>query len=201
MPPTKSKISDHFEPQFINVTNSVFLDRNARTSVRSQVMKEYHRRRIQNQDGGLVNIPEPARPMAPPTAKEQTQKFRLDKKRAFQAWVPVVLEEFGAENTKSILESRSKVKKPLKIFAHKVRDSSQMPTGTTIPSNPAISEINRKAHAEEQFIVLHRLLNSLNLITANSIGKSPASESMDPFDSLSLLLDSRTQILLHHYCK
>ena len=74
--------------EFINVTDTIDLDKSSKTKVRVQVMKDYHRRRIhridENGNETLDLRPEP--PIL--SAKALTQKFRLGDERILRPWKP-----------------------------------------------------------------------------------------------------------------
>ncbi|KAE8443125.1 hypothetical protein EG329_002369 [Mollisiaceae sp. DMI_Dod_QoI] len=204
----KSKTADDFEPHFINVTNSVFLDSNARTSVRSQVMREYHRRRTQKKDGTNFIDHSTTRPWVSLNAKSQTQKFRLDGKKAFQAWAPVIS---NGPEVAEITGDRHDNSKGRKVSQEKLRNKikdtlpSRQPTFEILPTDrspPGIMKVGAVSELdsiETRLEELQGLLEGLSLPTINPITQPPSSGLLDPFDSMSLVLDSRTQLLLHHY--
>lgn len=203
MPPTKPKKYDTFEPQFINVTNSIFLDSKARTSVRSQVMREYHRRRTQKIHNPVVESQQLARQQVPLTAKEQSQKFRLSGKKTFQAWVTETPDALALSKTTNFrhcdasVNGRKKMQKPS-------RRAKSIPEAFPLGSSnlgKIILEAPYEEDLQQQIEILQELLGNLNLTVSIPINNQPAASLMDPFDSMSLLLDVRTQTLLHHYCK
>ncbi|KUJ13964.1 uncharacterized protein LY89DRAFT_151350 [Mollisia scopiformis] len=189
MPPTKTKNSDKFESQFINVTNSVFLDSKARTSVRSQVMREYHRRRTQKHDDPGSHNNHGDGSQVPLSAKEQTQRYRLDGKKTFKAWLPVTLGDYRMSSDK---EGTRKTEKSARE-THSIRKANLLSNET----NNALPSVSNEEDLPKKFKELQDLLARLSLAT--SVTRAPAIAAIDPFDSVSLLLDSRTQLLLHHY--
>ena len=80
--------SDEFQPQFINLTNSITLDSSSRTKVRMQVMKEYHRKRAKRGLEEDLEIPVVIHPKPVLSAKSHTHKFRLGQENDMKPWLP-----------------------------------------------------------------------------------------------------------------
>jgi len=66
--------TDHQELQFLNVTGSAELDEVARTTIRAQSLRDYHRKRR-----ARIHLrPGPCKPQSGQGTKSQVQRFRLD---------------------------------------------------------------------------------------------------------------------------
>ncbi len=176
------------EAQFINVTDTASLDKTLRTQVRVQAMRDYHRRRVQ----GVNENELPARKAArePPSAKSQTQKFRLGKEKVLGPWVPVKLamarrvaiksEQQPTVQTRGSDTRRDLITAP-DVYHDKIY-TTEVPTqqDDTIPSEFELFDFTLKT---------------------TTIYDSPGTGRLDPFSAMSLLITPRTQLLLHHYCK
>jgi len=185
--------------QFINVTNSTALDESARTTVRAQVMRDYHRRRVQkttqNEHSTLGSTPKP------PSAKAQTHKFRFGKEKGLRPWVPVKGSPKKRRKTSEGQQNRLDLKKPGQPSNTSVSTyRSQLPpilahSNQTLAS-ASFQESKPIAASADQW------LSSLAFaIQTSTLFRAPGSGFLDPFAATSLLITPRTQVLIHHYCK
>jgi hypothetical protein len=200
-PSSKEKNEDpnFITPQFINVTNSAALDESARTKVRVQVMRDYHRRRVQRTNQNENTIQTPA--LKPPSAKGQTHKFRFGKDKGLRPWVPVKSppgkrrpatrgrgKALDAEKSHEISKAASSISRGQFLLDSRpsAQESIFMPfTGIELATSPA-----------------DKWLSSLGFaIQTSNLYHAPGTGYLDPFAATSLLITPRTQVLIHHYCK
>lgn len=195
----KNEDPNFITPQFINVTNSAALDESARTKVRVQVMRDYHRRRVQRTNQNENTIQTPA--LKPPSAKGQTHKFRFVKDKGLRPWVPVKGppgkrrhatrgrgKAWDAEKSHEISNAASSISRGQFLLDSRpsAQESTFMPfTGIELATSPA-----------------DKWLSSLDLaIQTSNLYHAPGTGYLDPFAATSLLITPRTHVLIHHYCK
>lgn len=167
------------------------LDESSKTKVRVQVMKDYHRRRIQKFDENGVETLD-HRPEPPPiSAKSQTQKFRLGYERVLRPWKPRKSER---KKDKVRTSSEEERKLPSKELPYRVQDDVDTShAGLVSKEDESSTSIHQATEA---------WLSSLEYYVQNStLPSSPSNGMLDPFAAMSLLITPRTQRLLHHYCK
>jgi hypothetical protein len=172
--------SPHHEsiiPEFINVTDTVSLDKSSKTKVRIQVMKDYHRRRVQEiGENRHVTLDQRSEPPAI-SAKAQTQKFRLGQERILRPWTP---KKGGKKKRQDKTPPREK---SIDGDFFEQRDGKY---GLNEPISRATQEWISSLEYYLESLMLHQ---------------SPSSGMLDLFGAMSLLITPRTQRLLHHYCK
>lgn len=190
--------------EFINVTQSVDLDKSSKTRVRVQVMKDYHRRRTQKVDEhGNETLDHRS---GPPrlSAKAQTQKFRLGQEKILRPWKPKKRER-KKDRIETTLdwEEKTAIQNP----------SSESPGSGFYNEASYLGQdtidwsfIHPQNIDNESSDFLHRArnprLSSLKLYPQSSTLHLPPSNGMlDPFLAMSLPITPRIQRLLHHYCK
>jgi hypothetical protein len=192
--------------EFINVTDTVDLDKSSKTKVRVQVMKDYHRRRIQKIDESgnetLDQRPEP--PVL--SAKAQTQKFRLGDERILRPWKP---KKGGHKKNKDKTMTDDENQFPTR------NPKSRSPTSQNV--TPEEGSYLSEDIIDRSFIEPHDtknessdsthqtteewLSNLQHYVQSSMLHLSPSSGMHDPFAAMSLLITPRIQRLLHHYCK
>lgn len=195
----KAEIPTFTIPQFINVTNSTALDESARTQVRAQVMRDYHRRRIQKatHPNNIIQDPVPKEP----SAKGQTHKFRFGKEKGLRPWVPV-----KGPPGKRRQAGRGRGKVSISEASDEFSNTSssmnngRLPPDSTAPDQQlsfmSSSETGPVTGSADQW------LSSLDFAVQTSVlYHSPGAGFLDPFATTSLLITPRTQVLIHHYCK
>jgi len=195
----KSEDPNFIPPQFINVTNSAALDESARTKVRVQVMRDYHRRRVQkiNQNESTIQAPE----LKPPSGKGQTHKFRFGKDKGLRPWVPV-----KGPHGKRRHAPRGRGKTLDAEKSHETLNAgSSINRGQFLLDSPSPAQASTFmpfAGIELATLPADNWLSSLDFaIQTSSLYHSPGTGYLDPFAATSLLITPRTQVLIHHYCK
>lgn len=204
--PTKSAPSGNIIPQFINYTDSVSLDESARTRVRVQVMRDYHRRRAQREEGREEALIANTRDRKPPSAKSQIQKFRLGHEKVLRPWVPVKTPASKRMNGSTAGERASK--KAVRATQNQPSQNVQSPWPENEkginPESPS-AMVGGTAQGQDGQATqepLDQWLSLLKLALQSSVlHNSLDSGSLDPFSTTALLITPRTQLLLHHYCK
>jgi hypothetical protein len=195
----KSEDPNFITPQFINVTNSAALDESARTKVRVQVMRDYHRRRVQkiNLNESSIQAPE----LKPPSGKGQTHKFRFGKDKGLRPWVPVKgphgKRRYAPRGRGKTLEAEKSIE--ISNAGSSInRDQFLLDS----PSPAQKSTFMLFAGIELATPPADKWLPSLDFaIQTSSLYHSPGIGYLDPFAATSLLITPRTQVLIHHYCK
>jgi hypothetical protein len=186
-------------PQFINVTNSTALDESARTQVRAQVMRDYHRRRVQKAIQSENKAQDSA--LMPPSAIGQTHKFRFGKEQGLRPWVPVKgppgkRKHAGRGRRKASNSDRSLEVPGIPPSANKGRISSN----STLPDQEDTTMSSDGTGPVP--LSADKWLSSLDFAIQTSIlYHSPGTGLLDPFAATSLLITPRTQLLIHHYCR
>lgn len=175
------------EAQFINVTNSISLDKVSRTQVRVQAMRDYHRRRVQGVDENELPAKKAAR--EPPSVKSQTQKFRLGKEKILRPWVPVKL----------VVGKRTSIKREQKDPTLKQGSNSGSNISGTAPD--VDKSYTTEAIPKQGGIFPPEFELFDFTLKTTTIYDLPGAGRLDPFGAMSLLITPRTQLLLHHYCK
>jgi len=190
-------------PEFINVTDTASLDKPSKTKVRIQVMKDYHRRRIQDiDDKRHARLRQTLEPRAI-SAKAQTQKFRLGEERILRPWTPKRGgKKRGLDNAKpagkmkALREQGSSVISGSQVSSPE--DASHRHADRTL-SEPRLKEYGLNEPVSQ---ATQEWISSLEFYMESSIlYRSPSSGMLDPFGAMSLLITPRTQRLLHHYCQ
>jgi hypothetical protein len=212
--PTKARDSGHLKPEFINITNSFSLNSNSRTSVRAQVMRDYHRRRLERLKGDESTTSSTRNVRMPLTAKEQTSKFRISRPGNQHSWVrgtPLVRK--GAPIKKRDVRHNN-VDNDEKFRGWNLSRAFQI----SRPNNRSILDSHdsrlhststgwygsefAETTSEVEYRNVERLLSSVEVsLQLSSIYNSVAPGVLDPFSSMSLPISPRTQLLMHHYCK
>jgi hypothetical protein len=212
--PTKAKDRDHLKPEFINITNSFSLNRDSRTSVRAQVMRDYHRRRLQRLSGNESATSSTRNIRIPLTAKEQTSKFRISRPGNQHSWVrgtslvrklaPTKKRDVGhnnVANNENFLGRNSS--HAFQISRHNspfILDSPRSRLHSTSTGWHGSEFAQTTSEVESRNV--DRLLSSIEVsLQLSSIYNSVAPGVLDPFSSISLPISPRTQLLMHHYCK
>jgi hypothetical protein len=192
--------SENASPQFINSTNSVSLNKSARTQIRAQVMRDYHRRRLQAAENEQGQSKDAQSHEQPPSARSQVLKFRLGKEKVLRPWVPVKAARINKTSSPGgkDKESRKAVPNPrfkpvsFNSVMHNEVNGVQWMSHENAASEGNISTLEP----------LDRWLSVLDLaLRSSALGNSPSSGALDPFSTTALLITPRTQLLLHHYCK
>ncbi len=194
----KSKDPSFIAPQFINVTNSAALDESARTQVRVQVMRDYHRRRVLRTNQNEYMIQAPA--LKPPSAKSQTHKFRFGEK-GLHPWVPV---KGPPGKRRHATRGRGKTLDAEKSHEISNAASSINRGQLLLDSPPSAQEYTFMPFSgvEPTRAPADKWLSSLAFtIQTSSLYHAPGTGYLDPFATTSLLITPRTQALIHHYCK
>lgn len=202
----------NISPHFINITETVSLDKSARQQVRVQVMRDYHRRRMQDESKEKNVLLSARREGKPLSVKSQTLKFRLGQgsKNVLRPWMPV---------KKTPLAKRAGASQKIVLVREKMPPMSKAQSveqpALTMNCVPWPND-DGEAHTELTFsrdtiddredILSEELqenwFSALDLtIKSSALYNSPGSETMDPFSSTSLVITPRRQLLLHHYCK
>lgn len=200
----KDRKDGNFNVQFINITDSLSMDKSSRTKVRVQVMREYHRKRLSNEkERFAAHMPEKPKPL---TAKSQTQKFRLGQEKDMKPWVPVKMQTRKRQDPKEV-KKRRKVSHDMwmEIDSSDIHGAEELPGGSLEQKGIYVS-LNEGYQLPwssfGDFDTTEALLPRLNFAIQNaSLNQSSASNSLDPFSAMSLPITPRTQLLLHHYCK
>jgi len=105
------------------------MDSSTRTKVRMQVMKNYHKKRLE--EAGNVSAPVvDAHPKPALSAKSQTHKFRLGEERILRPWKPV----------KARLKKGKKSAIPQANPLDNIEVQYYVGGGLTLFSNPNISQ-------------------------------------------------------------
>lgn len=202
----KSIPSRNIIPQFINYTDSVSLDESARTQVRVQVMRDYHRRRAQRGEGKEEVLVSDTRNREPPTAKSQTQKFRLGHEKVLRPWVPVRTPASKRMNDSTAAERVSK--KAVRATRKQPPQNAQSGWLENEKGNkpqPALVMVDGTTQVQDGQATQEPLDQWLSLLKlalqSSALRSSPDSGSLDPFSTTALLITPRTQLLLHNYCK
>lgn len=211
--PAQSKASDHIAPEFINITNSFSLNSNSRSSVRAQVMRDYHRRRIQKRNGQRSTSPTSTSIPASLSAKDQTHKFRIDGGSKERQWGrgghPVrKLAPRTAEIAQHDMASNKSFKGKSRLDdidislqkSHPVADDPSYYLFSKPSSISLGGEPGETIH-EIQFGQVEHLFSMNTSSELPILYNSVAPGSLDPFSAMSLVITPRTQLLLHHYCK
>ncbi|KAM3080748.1 hypothetical protein ACMFMG_005678 [Clarireedia jacksonii] len=176
------------DSKFINITDPVPFDKETRTKVRVEVMRDYHRKRIQkggssatvggNDDG--VKKHESVDP------KSRMTKFRLDSEKSLTPWKPL---------TKRRKRKRGGDEEVVRLdvcFGVEAEEEGRLATQGG----------NRHIRSSERSDVWMGVedLNAAALQHWDpSILYSPSSSTVDPFASTSVLITPRIQVLLYHY--
>ena len=186
-------------PQFINVTNSTALDESARTQVRAQVMRDYHRRRVQKATQSENTIQDVA--PKPPPAKGQTHKFRFGKEKGLRPWVPVKgppgKRRPGGRGRGKALTSEGSYENS--STSSTINKGQSLPDANTPDQKLASMSFGGTGLVTES---ADKWLSSLDFAIQTSIlYHSPGTGLLDPFATTSLLITPRTQVLINHYCK
>lgn len=202
LPVQKSTQDGFLSPEFINVTDTVSLDKSSKTKVRIQVMKDYHRRKVQeieeNKHETLDQRSEPPQL----SAKAQTKKFRLGDERVLRPWEPKKGPSKKnkitrtAEGKKKILGTRSSPRSE-EVTSNKILFLGKETIDTSFlePQDEENESTDSIHKATEDW------LTSLEYYLQTSmLHYSPSGGALDPFAAMSLLITPRTQHLLHHYC-
>jgi hypothetical protein len=201
----KSNNPGHITPEFINITNSFLLNSNSRSSVRAQVMRDYHRRRIQKRSGQRSTSPTSSSIPISLSAKDQTHRFRFDGHSRRHSWnrranrtrklAPRTERNVQYDETKNEGLLKRKLVDDIHISFFK---SSSAVDG---PGLPLGDKPGQTIH-EIQFRTVEQLLSSIKVsLEVSSLYHSVAPGVLEPFSAVSLLITPRTQLLLHHYCK
>ena len=210
---TSTRGESCIQPQFINFTDSTSLDKSTRTKVRVQVMRDYHRRRqiqLEGKQSGRVS-PRPG-------IKGQTHKFRLGLEKSLRPWIPVKakkqirrqsqIEDASRKNTAKANSSSSlgKLQNPrVESFQTEISPATRSEYTDAIEcaeSGLDVQSWTEPSSSEFYTATVFQWMSSLNLtLESAALYSSPSSGSIDPFSAMSLLITSRTQLLLHHYCK
>ncbi|TVY62891.1 hypothetical protein LSUE1_G009195 [Lachnellula suecica] len=190
-------------PEFINVTDTTSLDKTSKTKVRVQVMKDYHRRRVQETDGNKPVALK--RRLEPPqlSARAQTQKFRLGDERILRPWKP----KKGQKKDKSPPAGKKAsvgIKPSFRLSKRNLVTSRQVPFSS--PNSLDLSFVAIQGSENESTNYVHHAteqwLASLQYHVQSSILHfSPSDGMLDPFMAMSLLITPRTQQFLYHYCQ
>lgn len=195
--PAKPAPADRITPQFINITNSFSLSSNSRASVRAQVMRDYHRRRMQKRDGRRSTSPMLNDGPVLLSAKDQTHKFRFDGSKKQHSLGS------GARRIRKLAPKTAKIVRPHDegLLINTEPDDGQVllrnGNEVQIENEDAVEE---GAH-ETLFDKVERLLSSMKIsLRLPSLYDPVAPGVLDPFSAMSLLITPRTQLLLHHYC-
>jgi hypothetical protein len=213
-PPLKEsnlKYNARLVPHFINISDTISLDDTSKKAVRVQVMREYHHRRKQ---GKTSKRQAALAPQEPPTAKSQTQKFRLGREKVLRPWVPVkpyVGKKSQKASQKSVvlqktvdisefneLDLREKVKEPSPATIQRFEVTREGNLNHRDDDTEAVTSSSLEAPIPAVQQWLSTLQSSLETF---SFYQSPATGVLDPFSAMSLAITPRTQLLLHHYCK
>lgn len=195
--PAKSAPLHRTVPEFINITNSFSLSSNSRASVRAQVMRDYHRRRVQKREGWRSPSPLRNEGSVLLSAKDQTHKFRFDGSKKDRSLGN------DARRIRRLAPRTAKIMKP---------HNDSLPRNTESDDSQTLPRKNNEVHIanedalgerthEMPFDTVERLLSSIKIsLRLPSLYDSVAPGVLEPFSAMSLLITSRTQILLHHYC-
>ncbi|KAL2072878.1 hypothetical protein VTL71DRAFT_12221 [Oculimacula yallundae] len=184
--------------QFINIADSISLDKSSRTKVRVQAMRDYHRRRIESVDIG----PRPNHiPKKPLSAKAQTHKFRLGEENLLKPWVPVKSEPARKVATR---RNRDDVYDPLSVKAA-IIDVGGIISGNDAVEAPSTSLQDNVDHQHDRDQTQIGKANDTSLLVSDTIMKatklygSPGAGRLDPFSAMSLNISPRIQLLIDHY--
>jgi hypothetical protein len=202
-------------PHFINITNTLSLDKSSRSEVRAQVMKDYHRRR--KVGGKAKDGNDPSQVPTPTSAECMIGKFRFGQERVLRPWKPVkAARGKGKGRGRNLAASASGTERRNPTFKLQVL---QQPNGiegesgrvewlnTTQVDPEAISSTLGELppdllRDQDPLIPIdHSDINLGFALQTQSLYHSPSTGAFDPFAAMSVLVTPRTQLLLHHYCK
>ncbi|KAF4631206.1 hypothetical protein G7Y89_g6916 [Cudoniella acicularis] len=206
-----SRVSNPKNPaQFINITsNSTSLDESSRKEVRKQVMVDYHRRRIEKPSGKEVASSTSGVPL---TAKAQTRKFRLQGEEGLRVWQP--RKAGGGKSSKSSAFTSTTSRLEVAMGGS---GFDRMTDGAEVVSSDDKTEGEKNAEDFETGqadIVLDQDLifeelddeDSFHWISTDDLSLPPpllqrsvSPGAFDPFASTSLIIQPRTQYLIHYY--
>ena len=196
-----TETSSHIEPHFINYTNTVLLNDISRTEVRVQVMKEYHRRRKL----GKTSTSEDFIRNKPPSAKAQTQKFRLDQEKILRPWVRMKSyvgkkRETTSPKLDGIKKSPSKHAVP-NPNSHQETEEEATTFGNREDETEAPENLEHAGNFDSALPLVQQWRLTLeSSLETTSLFAIPSTGALDPFSAMSLLITPRIQLLLHHYC-
>lgn len=188
-------LKNELQPQFINLTNSASMDSSARTSVRVQVMRQYHKKRIDADGKAIPPVTMKISSLPVLSAKAQTRKFRLGQEKVLRPWTPVKARP-KKDGKHKVSPQRNSGVDVLSISDQGLDFSAvagldvMVPSGEVETSQELIerTDVGRylSFHSNSQFVPLYQ---------------TPDSGSLDPFSSMSVRITPRMKMLIHHYCK
>ena len=207
----RSNDDGHIIPEFINITNSFSLNSNSRSSIRAQVMRNYHRRRIQKRNGQRSTSPNASSIPVLLNAKEQTHKFRIDGGSSLRFYrrgtnrvrklVPRTEQNARPQVSRNEQNLEWKLLGDIQVALSK----STSATDNLNYSSYTLSTSREGGPTETSYEIQFRKVEELLLNIKVSLALPPLCRAvapgvLDPFSAMSLLITPRTQLLLHHYC-
>lgn len=184
-------INDDDRPslQFINITNQVKISQPALVQVRSQAMLDFNWRKRQSDVPASSNECEGIGDDLTPAVKGQIHKLRLGP-TGLQPWARKKRSKIKFTKARQIMEDEN------------LDPDGRNPNFTSCDSVALFGKFSKSdeswhlygEESDQEFYLGSAL-------KATPLRSSPSAGSMDPFNASAILINQRTQSLIHFYCK